>query len=55
MNKLDYINKVNVILEDKSKFVELKLKPESLIIKNEYKLNSLLKKLKKEEIILKGN
>ncbi|XP_069983762.1 uncharacterized protein [Penaeus vannamei] len=51
MNKLDYINKVNVILEDKSKFVELKLKPESLIIKNEDKLNSLLRKLKKEEII----
>jgi len=52
MNRSDYVKKkVDDILKDKTKFSQIPNKPESLIIKNEDKLNSFLRKLKKEEVI----
>lgn len=47
MSKSDYRDKTENILNDKTKFSQVPDKPESLIMKNEDKLNSILKKLKK--------
>ena len=51
LNKVDYVNKMIEILSDKSKFNEITVKDEKLVIKNEDQLNNFLRKLKKDEII----
>lgn len=49
MNKSYYINKVEDILKDKTKFCQVLNKPDSIIIKNE-DIFFFLRKFKKEDI-----
>ena len=52
LDKKDYIDKVNVILTDTTKFVKLDIDPFSYILKLEDKLNRLLRTLKDKVISL---
>jgi hypothetical protein len=52
LNRKDYINKMDIILEDSTKFTKLRdTDPFSETIKNEDRINRCLTKLKKNEII----